>query len=75
MKTEDLKTSSENYKIRNGYFPAKINTNQIYITRENQKWCKERNLDLMGKSLGRPTTPLRSIPPLASKNFQILCLV
>ena len=69
MKTEDLKTSSENYKIRNGYFPAKINTKQIYITRENQKWCKERNLDLMGKSLGRPTTPLCSISPPRFEEF------
>ena len=53
--TEDLKTSSENYKKRNGYYPAKINADQIYITRENRKWCKERNILLNGKPLGRPT--------------------
>jgi hypothetical protein len=53
--TEDLKTSSENYKKRNGYYPAKINADQIYITRVNRKWCKENNIQLNGKPLGRPT--------------------
>ena len=53
--TEDLKTSSENYKKRNGYYPAKINADQIYITRENRRWCKENNILLNGKPLGRPT--------------------
>ena len=53
--TEDLKTSANNYKTRNGYFPAKINADQIYITRENRAWCKENNIQLNGKPLGRPT--------------------
>ena len=53
--TEDLKTSANNYKKRNGYFPAKINADQIYITRENRAWCKEKNIQLNGKPLGRPT--------------------
>lgn len=53
--TEDLKSSSENYKKRNGYYPEKINADQIYITRENRKWCKENNILLNGKPLGRPT--------------------
>lgn len=53
--TEDLKTSAENYKKRNGYYPAKINANQIYITRVNRNWCKENNIQLNGKPLGWPT--------------------
>lgn len=53
--TEDLKTSANNYKKRNGYFPAKINADQIYITRVNRAWCKENNIQLNGKPLGRPT--------------------
>ncbi len=53
--TGDLKTSAENYKKRNGYYPAKINADQIYITRINRSWCKERNIQLNGKPLGRPT--------------------
>jgi transposase, IS5 family len=53
--TEDLKTSAINYKKRNGYFPAKINADQIYITRQNRAWCKENNILLNGKPLGRPT--------------------
>lgn len=53
--TEDLKISVENYKKRNGYYPAKINADQIYITRENRKWCIEKNILLNGKPLGRPS--------------------
>ena len=53
--TEDLKTSANNYKKRHGYFPAKINADQIYITRDNRAWCKENNILLNGKPLGRPT--------------------
>lgn len=53
--TEDLKISVENYKKRNGFYPAKINADQIYITRENRKWCKGKNILLNGKPLGRPT--------------------
>jgi len=53
--TEDLKTSADNYKKRNGYYPKKINADQIYITRENRNWCKENGIQLNGKPLGRPT--------------------
>jgi IS5 family transposase len=53
--TKDLKTSANNYKKRNGHFPAKIIADQIYITRENRTWCKENNIQLNGKPLGRPT--------------------
>ena len=53
--TEDLKTIATNYKKRNDYFPAKINAYQIYITRANRAWCKENNIQLNGKPLGRTT--------------------
>ena len=53
--TGDLKTSAENHKKRNGYYPAKINADQIYITRENRNWCKANGIQLNGKPLGRPT--------------------
>jgi hypothetical protein len=58
--TEDLETSAENYKKRNGFYPAKINADQIYITRNNRKWCKENNIELNGKPLGRPTTQTKA---------------
>lgn len=58
--TEDLKTSAENYKRRNGFYPAKINADQIYITRNNRKWCKENNIQLNGKPLGRPTNQTKA---------------
>ena len=53
---EDLITSAENYKKRNGYYPAKINADQKYITKANRTWCKAQAIWLSGKPLGRPTT-------------------
>lgn len=53
--TEDLKLNAQNYHQRNGYYPAKINADQIYITRINRNWCKEKGIQLNGKPLGRPT--------------------
>jgi transposase, IS5 family len=50
---EDLTTSAENYKRRNGYYPIKINADQKYITKANREWCKQRNIWLSGKPLGR----------------------
>lgn len=52
--TQDLKVSAENYRNRNGCYPEKINADQIYITRENRRWCVDRNILLNGKPLGRP---------------------
>ena len=51
----DLIKSAENYQIIYGYFPKKIIADQKYITRDNRAWCKERNIHLSGKPLGRPT--------------------
>lgn len=53
--TADLVLSAENFKKRNGFYPAKINADQIYITRDNRNWCKKNNIQLNGKPLGRPT--------------------
>jgi hypothetical protein len=50
---DDLKISAENYLKRNNCYPAKINTDQKYMTRENRNWCKERGIHLAGKPLGR----------------------
>jgi len=38
---------------RNNCYPAKINADQKYMTRENRNWCKERGIHLAGKPLGR----------------------
>jgi hypothetical protein len=50
---DDLKISAENYFRRNNRYPAKINADQKYMTRENRNWCKERGIHLAGKPLGR----------------------
>ena len=50
----ELKLSVENYKKKFGYYPERVLADQIYCTRENRKWLKERDVTLVAKPLGRP---------------------
>jgi len=49
-----LIASAEKYKKRHGCWPEAILADTIYRTRENRKFCKERNIRLSGPRLGRP---------------------
>ena len=44
----------ERFFEREGHYPSKILTDQIYRTRENILYCTERNIKLLGNPLGRP---------------------
>ena len=44
----------EKYHQLMGYYPATIQVDQIYRTRENRKYCKKRGIKMSGKPLGRP---------------------
>lgn len=50
----ELITQIESYKERFGHYPASVHADTIYRTRENRKYCKEHNIRLSGKALGRP---------------------
>ena len=52
--SEDLPSQIEAYKKRYGVYPKKVLADQIYATRKNRKYCKERGIVLSGKPLGRP---------------------
>lgn len=43
----------EKYRKRMGYYPAVVQADQIYRTRENRKFCKEHGIRLSGPALGR----------------------
>ena len=53
----DLIDQIEGYKKRFGYYPVSVHADQIYRTRENRKYCKEKAIRLSGKPLGRPKKP------------------
>ncbi len=44
----------EKYYQLMGYYPATIHVDQIYRTRENRRYCKEKGIIMSGKPLGRP---------------------
>jgi transposase, IS5 family len=50
----DLSCQVEKYKERFGYYPESVHVDQIYQTRANRTYCKERNIRISGVPLGRP---------------------
>jgi len=52
--SKGLKKSIERYKERNGYYPEVVQVDKLYRTRENIRYCNERNIRISGSRLGRP---------------------
>ena len=50
----DLKKQVENYCRVYGCYPETVLVDQIYLTRENRKYLKEKGIRTYGKPLGRP---------------------
>ena len=44
----------EEYKEFYGHYPEIVLADQIYLTRVNRKWLKEKGIRISGKPLGRP---------------------
>ena len=51
----DLQKQIERYRDDYGYYPESVHADAIYRSRENRAYCKERNIRLSGKPLGRPS--------------------
>ncbi len=45
----------ERYKARTGHYPKRVLADQIYRTRKNRDYCKERGIRMSGPKLGRPS--------------------
>lgn len=50
----DLVSQIEDYYHRFGCYPEVVDADQIYRTRENRRYCKEKGIRLSGPPLGRP---------------------
>ena len=48
-----LQNAVERYKERTGHYPESCRVDQIYRTRENRNYCKERGIRMSGPRLGR----------------------
>jgi IS5 family transposase len=49
----DLVEQIETYHRRFGFYPESVHADQIYRTRANRAYCKQRNIRLSGPPLGR----------------------
>ena len=52
--SKDLKAQVEAFKNYTGHYPDSVHVDQIYRSRENRAWCKERGIRISGPPLGRP---------------------
>ena len=50
----NLKAMAEQFREREGRYPARILADKIYRNRENLSYCRERGIRLSGPALGRP---------------------
>ncbi|MCP4343582.1 MAG: IS5 family transposase, partial [Desulfobulbaceae bacterium] len=50
----DLEGQIESYRQRYGFYPESVHADKIYRTRDNRRYCKERDIRLSGPALGRP---------------------
>lgn len=50
----DLKLQVAAYKATFGHYPELLLADRIYFNRENRKWLKQKNIRIVGTSLGRP---------------------
>jgi IS5 family transposase len=50
----DLESQIESYHNRFGFYPKSVHADQIYRTRKNHQYCKEKGIRLSGPPLGRP---------------------
>jgi transposase, IS5 family len=64
----DLQSQAEKFKIVTGYYPESIHVDQIYRTKENRAWCKERGIRIRGVPLGRPP---KNVDKEAKKQAQL----
>ena len=52
--SKDLEKQVEDYKELYGYYPEVVLADKVYLTRENRKYLKQREIRVTGKPLGRP---------------------
>ncbi len=52
--SEHLQQQVEQFRLRFGHYPQSVHADQIYRTRANRAYCRERGIRLSGKPLGRP---------------------
>ncbi len=52
--SKDLILQVEAYHQAYDYYPELLLADQIYLTRANRKWLKEKGIRIVGKALGRP---------------------
>lgn len=58
----DLKKQVENYRTLHGHYPELVQIDQIYATKENRRWLKERDIRITAPPLGRPKAKEKETP-------------
>lgn len=70
MNNAYLKAQVEAFRNYTGHYPESVHVDQIYRSRENRAWCKERGIRISGPPLGRPK---KSVSLEEKKTSSIRC--
>ena len=60
--SSDVERQVENFKRLYGCYPRILLADQIYLTRKNRKYLKEKGIEIIGKPLGRPSVKNKLTP-------------
>jgi transposase, IS5 family len=66
--SQDLSKQVEDFLAAFGCYPKLLLADRIYLTRENRAYLKERNIDIVGKPLGRP--PKEQLSPYKKQKLK-----
>lgn len=69
----DFFRTVESYRKRNGFYPKRVLVDKIYRNRETIAWCKERDIQLTGPALGRPSKDQKLAKVAKQQEYQDIC--
>ena len=68
----DLVTQIEAYRERYGFYPESVHVDQIYRTRRNRAYCKDRGIRMSGPPLGRPRQSITLAEKKQSREDEVI---
>jgi transposase, IS5 family len=64
----DFQQQVELFRSRFGHYPQSVHVDQIYRTRDNRAYCRDRGIRISGSPLGRPV--IRDLPEIRKQSLE-----
>jgi len=63
----DFQQQVESFRSRFGHYPESVHVDQIYRTRDNRAYCRDRGIRISGPPLGRPA--IQDLPEIRKQSL------